>query len=256
LVSDHPEHFRLFYESGLTAHFLPEWDATMTTTQENPHHCYNVGEHILHTLMSTNLEGMKQEDLPGGFERNRRILRLTMLFHDIAKPLTKTIDAEGICHFHGHPERGAEMTEEILKRLKYDNDTIRMVSGLVRTHEGRFEATRRLLRRAINRYGEEQFPLYFYVQEADTLGQSMFLREEKLERIAQLRELYKEILARKEAVSLKDLAVKGADLIKAGVQPGPQLGELLQQMLEDVLEEPEHNDKEYLLAKYVNKAVD
>ena len=256
LVSDHPEHFRLFYESGLTAHFLPEWDATMTTTQENPHHCYTVGEHILHTLMSTDLEGMKQEDLPGGFEWNRRILRLTMLFHDIAKPLTKTIDAEGICHFHGHPERGAEMTEEILKRLKYDNDTIRMVSGLVRTHEGRFEATRRLLRRAINRYGEEQFPLYFYVQEADTLGQSMFLREEKLERIAQLRELYKEILARKEAVSLKDLAVKGADLIKAGVQPGPQLGELLQQMLEDVLEEPEHNDKEYLLAKYVNKAVD
>jgi tRNA nucleotidyltransferase (CCA-adding enzyme) len=84
----------------------------------------------------------------------------------------------------------------------------------------------------------------------------MFLREEKLERIAQLRELYKEILARKEAVSLKDLAVKGADLIKAGVQPGPQLGELLQQMLEDVLEEPEHNDKEYLLAKYVNKAAD
>ena len=256
LVSDHPDRFRLFYESGLTAYFMPEWDATMTTTQENPHHCYNVGEHILHAVMSTDLKGLKQEDLPGGFERNRRILRLTMLFHDIAKPLMKTMDADGICHFHGHPEKGAEMTEEVLKRLKYDNDTVRMVSGLVRTHEGRFDATARLLRRAIYRYGEEQFPLYFYVQEADTLAQSNYLREEKLERIAQMRALYKEILARKEAVSLKDLAVKGADLIKAGVQPGPALGELLNRMLEDVLEEPGHNTKEYLLEEYVNKTVE
>ena len=253
LVSDHPYHFKLFYESGLTKYFLPEWDATMTTTQENPHHRYTVGEHILHSLESLNMERLKTEDLPGGYERSRKILRLTMLFHDIAKPLTKTIDEEGICHFTGHPDKGAEMTEEILKRLKYDNDTVRMVSGLVFTHEGRFEATRRLLRRAINRYGEEQFPLYFYVQEADTLAQSDYMREEKLERIAQLRELYPEIYRQHEAVSLKDLAVKGADLIRAGVKPGPQMGEILHRMLEDVLEEPEHNEKEYLLANYLPK---
>lgn len=256
LVSDHPDRFRLFYESGLTAYFLPEWDATMTTAQENPHHCYNVGEHILHALQTINLERLKQEELPGGFERNRRILRLTMFFHDIAKPLTKTMDEDGVCHFHGHPEKGADMTEEILRRLKYDNDTVRMVSGLVRNHEGRFEANKRQLRRAIYRYGEEQFPLYFYVQEADTLAQSDFMREEKLERIAKLRELYTEILALKEAVSLKDLAVKGADLIKAGVQPGPTLGDLLHQMLDDVLEEPEHNTKEYLMERYVNPKAD
>jgi tRNA nucleotidyltransferase (CCA-adding enzyme) len=131
-----------------------------------------------------------------------------------------------------------------------------MVSGLVRNHEGRFEANKRQLRRAIYRYGEEQFPLYFYVQEADALAQSDFMREEKLERIANLRELYTKILALKEAVSLKDLAVKGADLIKAGVQPGPTLGDLLHQMLDDVLEEPEHNTKEYLMERYVNPKAD
>ncbi|MBR1470117.1 MAG: CCA tRNA nucleotidyltransferase [Lachnospiraceae bacterium] len=251
LVSDHPYRFKLFYESGLTKYFLPEWDAAMETAQENPHHKYTVGEHILHSLETVDLKRLKQEELPGGYERNRRILRLTMLFHDIAKPLTKTMDADGVCHFYGHPEAGAQITERVLRRLKYDNDTVNMVTALVRTHEGRFPAAKKSLRWALYHNGEELFPLYFYVQEADALAQSDFRRAEKLERIAELRRLYAEIRAQQQCVSLKTLAVKGADLIRAGVQPGPQLGKILENMLEDVLDTPEHNDKAYLMEHYV-----
>ena len=94
---------RVAYKNGITQHFLPEFDAMMACEQENPHHCYNVGEHTLKTL--ANIE-------------NDRVLRLTMLLHDVAKPACKTIDDDGIAHFHGHPEMGAEMVRTILRRLK------------------------------------------------------------------------------------------------------------------------------------------
>ena len=83
LMSDHPSLFRLFYESGLSAYFLPEWEACMHTEQENPHHCYNVGEHILHSLECIDCEGLRRETGEEDYPRALRTLRLTMLFHDI-----------------------------------------------------------------------------------------------------------------------------------------------------------------------------
>ncbi len=251
LMSDHPSYFRLFYKSGLSAYFLPEWEACMRTEQENPHHCYNVGEHILHSLECIDCEGLKKEAGEEEYPRALRTLRLTMLLHDIAKPLCKTVDEKGVAHFKGHPERGALMAEEILRRLKYDNDTIRNVKRLVESHEGRFPAQQRALRRAMSAIGAEYFPLYFYLQEADLLAQSSYRREEKLERVRQLRALRLEILAKQQCLSLKDLVVKGTDLAAAGIAPGPEYGRILGEMLSDVLDEPEHNEKEYLLKKYV-----
>ena len=251
LMSDHPSFFRLFYESGLSAYFLPEWEACMHTEQENPHHCYNVGEHILRSLECIDCEALRRELGEEAYPRALRTLRLTMLLHDIAKPLCKTVDEEGVAHFTGHPERGAAMAEEILRRLKYDNDTVKNVRRLVESHEGRFPAEPRALRRAMSSIGEEYFPLYFYIQEADLLAQSTYMREEKLTRIRKLRELRLQILKERQCLSLKDLAVKGSDLAAAGIAPGPEYKRILNEMLSDVLEEPEHNDKEYLLKNYV-----
>ena len=250
LISEHPYRFKLFYESGLTKYILPEWDVTMTATQENPHHMYTVGEHLLHSLMSINTELLKKE-FAGEYTRALRILRLTMLFHDIAKPEYKTVDEDGVAHFKGHPHGSAKMAEEILRRLKYDNDTIKKVVRLVENHEDRYDTDERSVRRAMNRMGEECFPYIFYVQEADCLAQSTFMREEKLARIAKLREQYPLILAKKQCISIKDLAVGGHDLMEAGIKPGPDMGRILAEMLEDVLDEPEHNDRQYLLEHYV-----
>ncbi len=256
LMSDHPYRFKLFYESGLTKYFLPEWDPTMTTTQENPHHMYSVGEHILHSLETVNTPLLKKMYAGDEYTRALRILRLAMLLHDIGKPQLKTIDADGVAHFKGHPQLGARMADEILRRLKYDNDTIRNVIRLVENHEDRYPATERNLRRAINKAGEECFPLLFFVNEADCLAQSDYQRTEKLERLEQLRSLYTGILEKKQCLNIKDLAVKGRDLMDAGISPGPEMGKILEAMLKDVLDEPEHNDKQYLLEHFVNDKKD
>lgn len=238
MCSDHPEDFRLFYETGLTRIFMPEFDQVMECKQHHPHHCYSVGEHILHTL--TFVEPAKE-------------LRLAMLLHDIAKPSVLTIDEEGITHFYGHPDKSADMARKILRRLKFDNATIHMVEGLVRYHDRRIDNSMVAMRRAVNNIGKDYFPQLFDVKYADTMGQSTYLREEKLKTIADSRALYEQIIARGEPLVIKDLAVTGADLIKAGVEPGKTMGELLKAMLVDVIDEPAHNNKQYLIEHYVGK---
>lgn len=230
--SMHPDYLRVAYETGITKVVLPEFDRCMETEQHNPHHCYTVGEHILHSMLA----------IP-----SNRYLRLAMLLHDIAKPEKKRTDEQGIDHFHGHQEASAEMAKVILRRLKFDNETIRIVSKLISFHDYRFPAERRSVRQAVWKVGEDLFPMLLQVKEADTMAQSLYEREEKLEWIARVGELYQEILKDKECLSLKDLAVTGRDLIQAGCGPGPELGKILNEMLQDVLEHPEHNTKEYLL---------
>ncbi|MDE6675167.1 MAG: CCA tRNA nucleotidyltransferase, partial [Acetatifactor sp.] len=116
LISPHPDYLRQAYDMGVTAVILPELDYCMTTSQNHPHHCYTVGEHILHSL----------EHVPA-----QKDVRLAMLLHDIGKPRTLEADQDGITHFYGHPAVSAKMAEMILKRLKFDNDTIATVCRLV-----------------------------------------------------------------------------------------------------------------------------
>ena len=230
--SMHPDYLRVAYETGITRVVLPEFDLCMETEQHNPHHCYTVGEHMLHSMLAVS---------------SNRYLRLAMLLHDIAKPEKKKTDEQGIDHFHGHQEASEEMAKVILRRLKFDNETIRIVSRLIGFHDYRFPADRRSVRRAVWKVGEDLFPMLLQVKEADTMAQSLYEREEKLEWIAKVEKLYREILKDRECLSLKDLAVTGRDLIRAGCAPGPELGRILNEMLQDVLEHPEHNNKEYLL---------
>lgn len=230
--SMHPDYLRVAYETGITRVVLPEFDLCMETEQHNPHHCYTVGEHMLHSMLAVS---------------SNRYLRLAMLLHDIAKPEKKKTDEQGIDHFHGHQEASEEMAKVILRRLKFDNETIRIVSRLIGFHDYRFPAERRSVRRAVWKVGEDLFPMLLQVKEADTMAQSLYEREEKLEWIAKVEKLYREILKDRECLSLKDLAVTGRDLIRAGCAPGPELGRILNEMLQDVLEHPEHNNQEYLL---------
>jgi tRNA nucleotidyltransferase (CCA-adding enzyme) len=97
--------------------------------------------------------------------------------------------------------------------------------------------------------GEDLFPLLLEVKRADFLAQSMYKREEKEAELAQMEHLYARILEEKNCVSLKTLAVTGSDLIAAGMKPGKEIGEVLQKLLEEVLEEPALNTKEILLKK-------
>ena len=236
LLSDNPDILMKAYAAGITAVFLPEFDVCMKTPQNNPHHCYNVGEH---TIWSTALI------------RKDRILRLTMLLHDFGKPGTRTTDEKGIDHFRGHPEESYLIAKEVLKRLKYDNETFRKVTTLVRYHDLRMRLTEPAVRKAIVRIGEDLFPLYLEIQHADTMAQSLYQRDDKLAYTAELEMIYDRIMFRGDCLSLKDLAVNGSDIIAAGVRPGREVGSILAQMLEEVLNVPEHNDREYLMRRFV-----
>jgi tRNA nucleotidyltransferase (CCA-adding enzyme) len=104
------------------------------------------------------------------------------------------------------------------------------------------------MRRLMNRIGADTVPLLFLLQEADLLAQSDFQKEEKLKKLAAARRCYLEIREANDAVTVKDLAVNGRDLMALGVKPGPMIGETLQKLLEEVMAEPEKNEKEQLLS--------
>ena len=110
--------------------------------------------------------------------------------------------------------------------------------------------TQKNVRKALNRIGEELFPLYLEVRRADMLAQSTYLREEKMRNIDETEAAFQEILRLNQCTSLKTLAVTGKDLIDAGMSPGKELGEMLQKLLELVIDDPELNTKEALL-KYI-----
>lgn len=232
LISDRPQLWETVYETGITKIIMPEFDRIMETEQNNPHHIGTVGEHTLLALTKA---------------ENNKILRLTMLLHDLGKYETKTTDEQGTDHFYGHGKAGEELAKKILRRLKFDNDTIRQVTKLIFWHDYQVIPEKKAVRRAVNKVGEDLFPLFMKVQQADYQAQSEYQRKEKMQRLSQVEEIYREILENKECVSLKTLAVTGKDLIREGMKPGPQLGETLQQLLEIVLEHPEMNEKEKLL---------
>ncbi len=233
MISEHPDYLRKAYELGMTGVFLPEFDAAMETEQNNPHHCYSVGEHILHSLL---------------FVRADKVLRFAMLFHDMGKAVTKSVDEKGVDHFYGHGKISAEMADRIMKRLRFDNDTRQKVVRLVSYHDLKIKLTPEGVRRAVVKIGEDLFPILLEVKRADFLSQSMFKREEKEKELQQLEEIYQTVLKNGDCVSIKMLAVTGSDLIAAGMKPGKEIGEALQEMLNLVLKEPSLNTKEYLLS--------
>lgn len=232
VVSEHPEKLTEAYQLGLLDVFLPELSKCMECVQNNPHHCYTVGGHILHSVMAV---------------RRDRVLRLTMLLHDVGKPQVKTTDENGIDHFHGHVPASAEMVDGILRRLKYDNDTRKKVTALVAWHDRQLGDTKARVRRNVAELGTELFPLLLEVKRADVAAQSDYQRAEKLARIDAWEKTYLEILEAGDCLCIRDLAVGGKDLMEKGIRPGQQMGQILQSMLEEVLRHPSHNTAEWLL---------
>ena len=232
LVSSHPAYLKTAWVMGITTVIMPEFDRMMETEQNNPHHNDTVGEHAIKAM-----EAVEPD----------KVLRLAALLHDVGKPLVKSTDNQGVDHFYKHEDDGARLAEAILKRWRFDNDTLIKVKKLVLFHNQRFGLTPASVRKAVYRVGEDIFPMLLQLQRADILAQSPQGQEEKLRKLAAVQRLYKEILAQKECLSLKDLAVTGRDLIADGMKPGKEIGQVLEALLDHVLQEPQHNSKENLL---------
>ncbi|MCI5936946.1 MAG: CCA tRNA nucleotidyltransferase [Eubacterium sp.] len=256
LVSDGADRLLLAVDTGLTPYFLPELDRMLGTPQQNPHHCYDVGHHSMEAVRQIN-RLWKERELDLHFSHKEHVaLVYGALLHDVAKPDCKTTDEQGIDHFYGHDEQGAKKAGKILKRLKFDNDTISKVTRMIafhdRRHEGCYEAGhyspkgKKAMRRLINQAGSDVMPLLFLLQEADLLAQSEYHQQEKLDKLAAGRRCYEEIVTAGDAVTVKDLAIGGRELMELGVRKGPEIGEILKKLLDLVMEDPTQNTKEVL----------
>ena len=174
-------------------------------------------------------------------------LRLAALLHDIAKPKCFSVDENGTGHFFGHAPAGAQISAEILSRLKFDNGTKEAVTALVLHHEDRFEPEAKAVKRFLNRLGETAFFDLIDLMQADDMGKKPeFCHPQSY--FDEFRRIAEEIIKNEECFSLKDLAVNGSDLICAGVAPGPKMGALLQKLLDAVINEEVENKKAKLLA--------
>lgn len=234
LLSDNPGYIEKLYQSGLMTYILPEFEVNIGLEQQNSHHIYTVDQHIYETIK--NIEATET-------------LRWTMLLHDIGKGYCKSVDNQGIGHFYGHAEKSVLLTEKILDRLRFDNKTKKDVLKLIKYHDYRIEPQMKSVRKTVNLIGEELFLDYLKVQEADVMAQSPAFRVEHLKKLQDIFNCFEEIMANKECVTLKDLQLNGKDLLQAGISQGPSIGRILNQLLDAVLEEPSHNDKEWLLDK-------
>ena len=242
VVSDNPDRLRWAYIFGVTKVILPEWDAMMECKQTTPHHFTDVGDH---TIVAMEYIVKHYGDIS---KEDRRILGIATLLHDIAKPVMKTTGEDGIDHFKGHPEKGEDMAVAVLRRLKYDNDTIRRVRKLVRFHDERPELTFPSVRRFIADVGAANMEDLMRLKYADLHAHANYLWADKLYQVEKLDEMYRKIREDKDPLEIKDLAVSGEDLIKEGIPAGPELGGKLRDLLEKVMDDPSMNEKEKLLA--------
>ena len=236
IVSKHPERLEEAYELGLTNIFLPEFDRMMQTPQNNPYHLYDVGRHTLQVMRAVSATP---------------VLRYAALLHDVGKPECKTTDETGVDHFYGHQELSAKMARTILRRLKLDNDTIDQVCRLVRNHDYGLSGDgpgMKSFRRFVAQLGAEHFADFLEIRKGDMAGQSAYHLEQRRQVIAHMEAMYAEIIEQKQCLKLSELAIGGKDLIAIGVKPGPDMGRILKALLDRVLEEPELNTREQLLA--------
>ena len=234
IISNHPELFKLMYESKITSIVLPEFDLCVGVPQNSRYHCYDVAEHILKVV----------ELVPPVL-----YLRLAALFHDIGKPIVRTTDELGFDHFKNHANESCKLAKDILKRLKFDNETSKKVLHLIKWHDCFLEAKKSALRKMINKVGLDIFPDLLILMQADAMSKHPNHIEESLQNLDKVEIAYEEILANHECLTLHDLAINGNDLKRLGVRQGKQIGQMLNELLVDVLENPKNNTKEILESK-------
>ena len=208
---------------------LPELLPMAGYDQKNDHHCYDL---LTHTAVVV-------DSVPPVLS-----LRLAALLHDMGKPRCFSMGEDGQGHFYGHASVSGEMAEDICRRLRLSNSLREQVVTLVRHHDGVIAEDTGVIRRRLNRLGEENFFALLDLQRGDTMGLAPAYRD-RLPRFRRVEALAREALAEKGCLSLKDLAVNGHDLMALGYR-GKGVGTALNLLLEGVLEERFPNRREAL----------
>ena len=231
---------RLMEQTGILNIFIPELLVCRCCIQSDyrKFHDFDVLDHLFYAC--------------DGAPADKLNVRLAALFHDIGKPACKKILNETIT-FYNHDKIGAEQTAQILTRLKFPNAIIDNACHLIRQHMFLYEPnwTVAAVRRFIIRVGKENLNDLYDLRIADIYGMHNqkvdFRFSQSIELLIELKDRIADELEKNNAMSLKDLAVNGSDLIEAGFEKGKMLGIILNHLLDCVIEDPEMNTKEKLL---------
>lgn len=211
---------------------VPELRTMCGFQQNNPYHVYDVWQHTAAALRAAG-------DDP--------VVALTILFHDIGKPECYTEDEDGRGHFYGHGPVSARITKQVMKRLKFDEETIDTVVELVRYHDSDLHEKRRSIRTWLDRLGEKQFRRLLEVRRCDVSGQNPACLAERLARIHRLEALLDEVVEQNGQFHIKDLDINGSDLIQIGYTPGSSIGSTLSKLADQVVEGVMENKRDILL---------
>lgn len=220
---------------------IPELQSMVGFNQRNPYHDYDVWQHTCRVVANCPKD---------------RIARLAALFHDIGKPASfqeEIINGEIRYHFKGHAEKSVEITEKVLKELKFSNKDIEEILLLVKNHDVTFSPTKKFIRKMLTKMDKESLKKLIFLRVADVLGQKPFNKnDDRIKRAFETLNLLYHFDDEEECFSLKKLNVNGKDLIQIGIKPGPGMGEILNTLLELVIQEELENKKEVLLEYVTN----
>ena len=213
---------------------LPELQPMYKNSHDNPHHCYDIYEHTLIAVESIDPE---------------LTLRFAMLLHDCGKPAVKKFDENGVAHFYGHQRISAEISAQILARLKVSNKFRDEILFLVSNHDRweLYENTEKMPR-YLSKFGLDGVLNLLKVMRADVLAQSPEYRY-RLDQIADAEETAKNLAAQKPCLSLSELQINGRTLMDIGIPQGRKLGAVLAQLLDEVIDGVTKNTQEALTTR-------
>ena len=213
---------------------LPELQPMYKNSHDNPHHCYDIYEHTLIAVESIDPEPT---------------LRFAMLLHDCGKPAVKKFDENGVAHFYGHQRISAEISAQILARLKVSNKFRDEIMFIVSNHDRweLYENTEKMPR-YLSKFGLDGVLNLLKVMRADVLAQSPEYRY-RLDQIADAEETAKNLAAQKPCLSLSELQINGRTLMDIGIPQGRKLGAVLAQLLDEVIDGVTKNTQEALTTR-------